>query len=242
MAIKGKSRPKPRRGVATGPRAAYVHVKRPLPQRRAFQLGVLATIVLLSLAAIAYGIVKVRNEQRADELERGMRAAITEFSSIVEPALAGVGQSVPPSGFELQAGLQQEIEAFRKGDGEPADVERTAERYADDADEAAKAIGDLDVATLSRHEGFGAAFVRDLFSARSKMHAGLQVHAEAARLLVEAARVEGDVRERLLDRAEALHEIGTATFLDGYHDYVNAQAEAGTLQTGLPFQAPGGGA
>lgn len=241
MAIKGKSRPKARRGVTTGPRTGYVHVKRPLPQRRSFQLGVLGAIVLVSLGAVAYGIVKVRNEQRADEFDRRLRATMTEYSRSVDPALAGVGQAVPPAGFELQAGLQQEIDAFASGDVAVADVETTAERYARDADDAAGTLGELDVAELTRDKGFGAAFVRDLFNATSKMRSGLQIHAEAARLLAEAAKVGGAVRERLLDRAAAVREVGTATFLDGYRDYVNAQAEAGTFQTSPSFQPPGGG-
>ena len=241
MAIKGKSRPKARRGVTAGPRTAYVHVKRPLPQRRSFQLGVLAAVVLLSLGAIAYGIVKVRNEQRAEDLDRRLEQAMSTYSATVDPALAGVGQTVPPTGFELQAGLQQEIDAFAAGDVEATDVERTAERYAEDAREAADALEAIDVSGITRGKGFGAAFVRDLFSATSEMLAGLHVHAESARLLAEAARVDGGVRERLLERATALGEIGTSTFLDGYRDYVNAQAEAGTFQGVAPFQPPGGG-
>jgi len=88
---------------------------------------------------------------------------------------------------------------------------------------------------------FGAGFVRDLFSATSEMRSGLLVHAEAARLLAEAALLDGPDRERLLDRATAVGEIGSETFLGGYRGYVNAQAEAGTFQGGLPFQPPGSG-
>jgi hypothetical protein len=241
MAIKGKSRPKARRGVTSGPRAAYVHVKRPLAQRRSFQLGVLGAIVVVSLGAITYGVLRVRSEQRADELDERMRATMDQYSSVVEPALAGVGQSVPPGGFELQAALQQAIDAFRAGDIEAADVRRSAERYAQDADETASTLADIDVAELTRGKGFGAGFVRDLFSATSEMRSGLLVHAEAARLLAEAALLDGPDRERLLDRATAVGEIGSETFLGGYRGYVNAQAEAGTFQGGLPFQPPGSG-
>lgn len=241
MAIKGKSRPKARHGVTSGPRTAYVHVKRPLPQRRWFQLTVLGTIVALSLGAIAYGVVKVRNEQRADALAAAYRRAMTEYSGAAEPALAGVGTSAPPASFDLQPQLQQQIDAFAGGDGDPADVERAAERYATDSEEAADALEGIDIAELVRGHGFDAGFVRDLFNATQDMRSGLQMNAEAARLLALAARLDGAARKGSLERATAVREIAASTFLSGYRDYVNAQAQAGTYQGVAPFQPPGAG-
>jgi hypothetical protein len=240
MAIKGKSKPKARRGVTAGPRPVYAPVKRPLLQRRSFQLGVFAAIAVVSLAAIAYGIARVRAEQRAEELDRRQRAAATRYSTPVEAALVPVGQAAPPSGFDLQTGLQQDIDAFAAGELSPTEATRAGAGYADAADEAADALAEIDVTSIAGGKGFDGGFVRDFFNANAKMESGLRMHAEAARLLREAASAEGRLRARLLERATAVREVGTTAFANGYRDYVNLRAEAGIFQTQFPFQ-PGGG-
>ncbi len=248
MAIKGKSKPRARRSVTPGPRPVYVPVKRPLVQRRGFQIGVLAVVVLVAAGAIVYGFVREREQNHQREQKRLMRVAASSFSVQAQGALSGLGQPIPPGGaFSLLPDLKTDIKDLRSGSLAPAQAAKAAKGFSQQARAGADALGKLDPAKIVGGKGIeDAAFVRDLINARVKMESGLRMQAQAADLLALAAEAGGGEVKALLDASENARSVGETVFSSGYTDWVNAQYTAGIFQPIMPSNGgvpvPGAGA
>jgi hypothetical protein len=242
MAIKGKSKPKARRAVTPGPRPVYVPVKRPLLQRRGFQIGVLAIVVVAAVAAIAYGFIRERDQNRERALAATMKSVSSEYNVKIQTAIAGVGQvQTPGTAFVLLPDLTSQIDALRSGSADAAAVAKAAEGLSGQATTAADQLAKIDPAAMVRGKGIeDPVFVRDLINARFKMENGLRMDAVAADLLAQAATASGQETTALLDQADEARTTAETVFGSGYQDWVNAQFAAGTYRpTNL---TPGAGA
>ena len=239
MAIKGKAKSRGgRRPVATGPKPAYVPVKRPLVRRRGFWVALAVVVVAASVAGIWYGVAKQRSRHREEALAGRLRIAATKYQGEVDPILAGVGQSIPPSGFSVLPTLPTALDDLRKANGKPSDVGAVT-TAAGQAKTAAGALDKIDVLTIVRDKGFDQAFVLYVIGSQARMVDGLKLYEQAANLIAQAATLGGDQQARLLDSASGVLDLAKTTFDDGYSDYVQAQAAAGTFQpTGI---VPGSG-
>jgi hypothetical protein len=237
MAIKGKSKPKAKRSVTPGPRPVYVPVKRPLVQRRGFQLGVLAAVLVVAAAAIAYGVVHERDANHAEEQTRIEKTIMNTYSPSVQTAISGVGNAQPGGeAFALLPDLKTTIQGLRSGKAKPGDVATTAKSLHDAATAAAGALGKVSASDIVRGKGVeDAAFVRDLINATFKMQNGLQMESVAASLLLQAATAPAAQRSALLDDADQARTTAESVFASGYSDWLNAQSTAGTFRpTPLP--------
>ncbi|MBI2237858.1 MAG: hypothetical protein HYU54_04945 [Actinobacteria bacterium] len=223
MAIKGKSKARAKRAVTRGPKPAYVPVKKPLLARRGLQIGLAVVVVLGSAAGIWYGVAKERSGKRAEELAARERDAVSEYQVGLDPALNGVGEVVPPTGFRLTPDLEATITSFENGDVSAREAGKTANQVAEAAKTASKAVEAIDVLGLVQDKGFGFNVVNHLLSSKSQIVYGLELHEQAALILAQATEVTGDQRDRLLARATGVAQIATKLFNEGYSSYVDAQ-------------------
>jgi hypothetical protein len=243
VAIKGKSKPKARRSVTRGPRPVYVPVRQPLVRRRGFQIAVVAIILLSAAGAVVYGYVHERNANHAAEQKAVLKSIASQYTTRVQTAIAGVGQSQGGVAFTLLPDLKTQIEALRSGSAPPADVAKAAGGLEEQATTAADGLSKIDPADLVRGKGVeNAAFVRDLLNANVKMQNALRMDAVAAGVLAQAAGAPAKEAAALLRRADEARTTAETLFESGYSDWTNAQYTAGIFQptppaAGLP---PGG--
>jgi hypothetical protein len=238
MAIKGKSKPKARRAVTPGPRPVYVPVKRPIPQRRGFQVGALVVVAVLALGAIGYGFVHERNANHAAAQQALLRRIASAYTTEAQTALSPVGQAQAVS-FTLLPELKAQIDALRSGSAKPADVAKQGASLRKQANGAAGDIASIDPAKMIEGKGVeNPVFVSNLIDASDKMESALRIDAVAAGILREAALAHGDQARRLLDRADETRKTAETLFASGYSDWVSAQITAKTFQ---PASVPGAG-
>lgn len=227
MAIKGKSKARAKKAVTRGPKPAYVPVKKPLLARRGLQIGLAVVIVLGSAAGIWYGVAKERSGKRAEELAEELAArerdAVSKYRVGLDPALNGVGEAVPPTGFRLTPDLEATITSFENGDVSAMEAGKTANQVADDAKTASKAVEGIDVLALVQDKGFGFKLPTLLLTSKSRIVDGLELYEQAALILVQATEASGDPRDRLLARATGVAQIAAELFNEGYSWYVEAQ-------------------
>jgi hypothetical protein len=230
MAIKGKSKPKARRSVTPGPRPVYQPVKPPLLQRRGFQIGVVAVLLVATASAVLYGIIRERNQNRAAEQEQLMKDVASAYTTQTQTALAGVGQAQAVS-FTLLPDLKTQTEALRSGSGDASDVAKAADGLADQASGAADELSRIDAASMIRGKGVeDAAFVRDLINANVKMENALRMEAVAAGVLRQAAVAPAGQTRALLQQADEARTTAETLFQSGYSDWNTAQYTAGIFQ------------
>ena len=237
MAIKGKSKPRARRSVTPGPRPVYVPVRRPLLQRRAFQIALLAVVLLAAAAAIAYGLIREHHQNRDKALARTMRTIGSEYSVKVQGAIGGLGQTQAGGAFTLLPQIATDLKGLGSGAVKADAAAKDAKTYGTQASDGADALHKIDPSSMVSGKGVeDAAFVRDLLNGRFKMEQGLRMAAQAATLLGQAAAAGTDAeRTMLLGDANKAFEVAQTVFADGYTDWVNAQVTAGT------YVAPGFG-
>jgi hypothetical protein len=230
MAIKGKSKPKARRSVTPGPRPVYVPVKRPLLQRRGFQIGVLVVVVALALGAIAYGVVHERNANHQAAQQALLKRIASTYTSEAQTAVSAVGQPQAVS-FTLLPDLKTQIDGLRSGDAKPEDVAKQAATLQQQADGAADELSGIDPAAMIQGKGVeDQTFVTDLIDANSKMESALRMDAVAAGILGQAAIAPRGQVKALLDQADKARTTAESVFESGYSNWVSAQVTAGTFQ------------
>jgi hypothetical protein len=230
MAIKGKSKPKARRSVTPGPRPVYVPVKRPLVQRRGFQIGVVAVLAVAVLGAIAYGFVHERNQNREAAQQALLKRIASAYSAEAQTAISAVGSAQAVS-FTLLPDLKTQIDGLRSGDAKPADVATSAKTMQQQASGAADDVAAIDPASMIRGKGVeNRVFVDDLIDASLKMENGLRMDAVAAGILQQAASASPAERKALLEQAESARTTAETVFQSGYANWVDAQVAAGTYQ------------
>lgn len=239
MAIKGRNRSHARRGVTPGPKPAYVPVKKPLLQRRSVQITALVVLVLVIAGILAIAFVREREQEREDQRQQALRTAAAQYQASVDRVLAGVGQPVPPTGFQAFPTLQSAIDAIAKGAAPPEAVAKAARDVAKVAGDSARAMDDVDVVGLVRDKGLDRDVILYMTNAKGKMTEGLRIYVQAAKLVEQAATATGEERAALLESAQGVLDAADAVFSDGYSDYVQVQSAAGVLTPTLP---PGAGA
>jgi hypothetical protein len=233
MAIKGKTKSRSKKTVAAGPKPAYVPVKTPLMRRRGLWIALVAVLAVASIAGITYGLAKERTRSREEELAKRLRTAMTRYQSEVDPILAGVGTPSPPSSFTAMPSLVGVLTDLQKGTGKPSTVTAAAQAASDAATQAksaATALGAIDVTGIIVNKGFDEKFALFMLDSQKQMVSGLKSFEQTANLISLATGLQRDEQAKLLTSASAILALATSTFNDGYSDYIEAQAEAGTFQ------------
>ncbi len=235
MAIKGKSKSRSRRAVTPGPRPAYVPVRKAWYARREVQVGVGILVLVAAVAGIWYGIAHSRTQARQREQDRLMRTAATTYKVQMDQALAGVGQALPPSGFQVLPILSTDLQGLRKGTVSAKAAGKDARTAATAAAAAARAVDAIDASGLVGGKGItDETFVLYVVNSKARIGDALKLLEDVAHLLGDATRVTGPQRTELLDRATSVLGVADSSFSDGYNDYVNAQGIAKIYQPTLP--------
>ena len=231
MAIKGKSKAKGgARSVTRGPKPAYVPVRTPLLQRRAFWLSVLVVVVVASVAGIWYGIAKQRSADEEEELAAAKAAAAGEYQQQVEPILSSVGEPLPPSGFQVFPQLTADLAGSLDGSVDAAQLDETAGAVTNAARRAAADLEEVDAVGIVAGKGFDEVFVLYVLNSQRRMSQALRLFEQAASLAQAAAAAEGDAATELTERASEVADLAAAGFADGYQDYTEARVRAGIYQ------------
>ena len=234
MAIKGKSKSRGAKTVASGPKPTYVPVKTPLLRRRGLWIGLGAVVSVAIVTAVAFGLVNERNQSRdRDRLER-MVAAVEDYKGQIEPILVPIGQAVPPSSFAAFPSLGTAIDALR---GET--VDKTAlDQAATEADaavsttrSAAGLFGEIKPTDIVADKGFGPDFILYVINSQDGFVRAMGLYRQAALLVKDALGTEeGPARDELVARAGAVYGLAGETFGRAYGDYVQAQSLAQVFQ------------
>jgi hypothetical protein len=237
MAIKGKSKPKGgAKPVTRGPRPAYVPVRKPLLQRRAFWYAVLGVIVLASALGIWYGLAKQRTNDREAALAKSLRDAATSYRQEVDPIVLSLGTPTPPSSITMFPEFEVAVGAVVDGTSTPSDLASIAKSTAEAAKTAATKLGQVKGIELVSGKGFDEPTVLYVINSKSRMVQGLKLYEQAALVAEDASAAAGDQAVELAKRAREIIGVAKGVFGDGYQDYVEIQFRAGIYQpvpTGL---------
>jgi len=240
MAIKGKSKGRSAKAVTRGPRPAYVPVKRPLLARRGFWVGIAVGLSALLVVGLVLGFAAQRNRDRQERLDAAMAKAVDGFQTQLDPILAAVGQSLPPSGYQAFADLSAAVDQLEKDSKDaPADlaaIATTAGNAITGARSATDALDAIDETALVRGKGFDETFVLYLINAKGNMLRSMRLYEQVGDLLESAAGAEGAQRAAFLGAARGVLNVASETFARGYADFVEAQTRAGTF---VPSTIPG---
>lgn len=235
MAIKGKSKPKSgAKSVTRGPRPAYVPVRKPIMQRRAFWFTVIGVVVLASALGIWYGLAKQRTADREEALARALRKAATEYQQQVDPIVTSIGTPAPPSGVTLFPEFQTAVSSLAGRQIEPEQIGEIAKSTAEAAQGAAEDLDAIQAVELVGGKGFQRLVVLYAINSESRMVQGLLLYQQAALLAQDASISTGNRAVELATRANEVLGIAKRVFSDGYQDYVEFQFQAGTYQPTLP--------
>ena len=235
MAIKGKSKPKGgSKAPARGPKPAYVAVRKPFLQRRTFWIPALVIVGLAVIAGLWYGIAKQRTADREEALAQDLADAASGYQQQLDPILATVGRTVPPSGFEILPGFGAALEGFIGGTTEADGLEAEASGAAELAAEAAKQLESVDGVGSVAGKGFDESTVLYVVNSQARLTQGLQLYEQAAGLALDAAAATGKEARALAERASTIADIGQGIVDDGYQDLIEFQIRAGTYQPQLP--------
>jgi hypothetical protein len=205
-------------------------VRRPLLQRKSFWYTVLGVAIVLLAVGIWYGISKQRAADREESLAAAKRRAAAQYQQQVEPILAGIGEPLQASAFDVLPELSAQLTAFSDGSASAKELGETASGVAEAAKGAAADLEAVDAVDIVKDKGLDEIFVLYILNSRARMTEGLQLFEQAALLAQDAAGAEGDASTALADRATAITEIASRVFADGYQDYAEAQILAGIYQ------------
>ena len=234
MAIKSKTRSRGRRAAARSRKPVYVPVRTPILRRRGFWIGVLVVVVVGSAAGIAYGLAKEASNRRADELQARLATTMGTYQSKVDPVLAGVGTANPPVSFSALPDLHSAISGLNDGSVAPSDAATKARDSAEQAETAAKALGQIDVPTVVGGKGFTVEFVNYAINAKTRFVEALDLYQRVATLAETASTMQGQAKNSVLDSASGILATADKVMNDGYTDYIQAQTVAGTYVATLP--------
>ncbi len=239
MAIKGKSKSRGAKTVASGPKPSYVPVRVPLLRRRGLWIALGSVAGVAIVAALAYGFAQERNDARERDRVARMAAAVGDYRGQIEPILVPLGSAVPPSSFAAFPSLGTALDALQ---GEAVD-EAVLEQAATEADSsvskaksAAGLFGEIVPTDIVADQGFGPDFILYVINSQDGFVRAMHLFRQAAILTTDAVETEeGAARDELVARASDVYDLAGETFGRAYGDYVQAQFLAGVLQA-----APGG--
>jgi len=229
MAIKGK-KPKARSGrvVTAGPRPAYVPPKVPLMQRTGAKF-----LVALVAETIFFALLVGFGEQSKADRER---AAIVEFTTLIDASLARAGEAVQLRAAEavVLPELLSLVGGLAAGDPPSPDATERAETWSDSLTKAADGVlsasADFEQLDLDQRRVLG--------EARDQIDHGLRIFAGLAEQLVVAASIEGQPREDLAAAIQDQILPASQTFEMGYRKLQDLRLEMG-LQPAIPPAPPG---
>jgi hypothetical protein len=233
MAIKGKSKSRGARGVARGPKPAYVPVKTPLVRRRGLWIALGTVFGGALVAALAIGLIQQRNADRERDEVRRMATAVNQYRGQIDPILATLGQTVSPAIFDAFPELSAALPALA---GEQVDeaavgqVAAAADDAASTARSAGKLIEEIPAVDFVRGQGFSREFVLYVINSQGHFLHAMSLYREAALLATMAVETPaGPERDALVDRANGVLAVAEEIFSRGYADYIEAQATAEVL-------------
>ncbi|MFN2545053.1 MAG: hypothetical protein ABR600_10875 [Actinomycetota bacterium] len=235
MAIKGKGRSK-RRGVAAAPKPAFVQPKRPLLSRRGFQIGVLAALVVITLASITAALIVKHNDNKKQALEDTERSIVQKFGAAVDNGLSPIGQPFETT-FTPFPSLSPDVGSLQSGDLSSTDAIDKAGQYAQQAADAGAAIGKISVATLIE----GHADLLTLSDSQTLLGDALELYGQVAQSFKLAAQAGGADQKRLIAHTQSLAAVASKIFSDGYQKLINERTRFDLLtptnQQGAPTPA-----
>lgn len=234
MAIKGKSKSRGTKTVTGGPKPAYVPVKTPLLRRRGLWIGLGTVAGVAIVAAIAFGLVKERNQSREQDGLEQMAAAVGDYRGQIEPILVPLGQPIPPSSFAAFPSLGAAIDALQ---GEAVD-QTALDQAATEADaavtsakSAAGLFGEITPTDIVADKGFPPDFILYVINSQDGFVGAMNLYRQAALLTADAVETEeGAARDELVARASDAYDLAGEAFGRAYGDYVQAQFVAGVFQ------------
>jgi hypothetical protein len=163
---------------------------------------------------------------RTEELRRRQAgAAWNDFVRSEVGTIGTVQEGRPP---EILPDVRAAIEAL--GGKRPPDAVADLEDAADEAERVSKTVSEFDLSGTIRDKGFNEAGVLRFVSARDELVTAIDLYREVALLGVVAARLEGDERKAVLDRAESVLTKADTAATRFYLHHTEAMAAAGIIQ------------
>jgi len=234
MAIKGKSKSRGAKTVASGPKPTYVPVKTPLLRRRGLWIGLGAVVGVAIVAAVAYGLVKERNKSREQGRVGRMAAAVGDYRGQIEPILVPLGQAVPPSSFAAFPSLGTAIDALQGETVDQAALDQAtteADASVSRAKSAAGLFGEITPTDIVADKGLPPDFILYVIDSQGGFVRAMNLYRQAALLTADAVETEeGAARDELVARASDVYDLAGETFGRAYGDYVQAQSLAGVFR------------
>lgn len=236
MAIKGKSKSRGAKTVASGPKPAYLPVKTPLVRRRGLWIAVGAVLGVAVIVGLVIGFVQQRNEQRdADQLARTTDAA-EEYTGQVEPVLTNLGQTLPPTGFDAFPSLataMQSLEAEEVDEDALEQAGTTGSGVAESAENAASVLGEIDTTELLSGRELPREFVDAVIASRDGFVRAMSLYRHVGELMATAAGAEESVRADLVPELRGFFDIAEDAFASAYAQYVEAQIAGEVFEPAL---------
>lgn len=243
MAIKGKSKSRGAKTVATGPKPAYVPVKTPILQRRGLWITVGSVLVTALVVALAIGFIQQRDDDRERERLARLTEAVNEYKGSVEPVLANIGQVLPPSSFDAFPELTTAVVGLEAEEIDDAALEQattTGEAVAESAENAATVLQEIDTTELLSGRNFSRDFVVTILNAQGNLVRAMTLYQHVAQLTVIAAEADEDVRGDLVGEVRGFLDVAEETFERAYADYVEAQISADVFEPVLGLSGAAG--
>jgi hypothetical protein len=223
MAIKGKGKARSRRPVTGGPKPVYVVPRRPLFARRGVQLVTLGVVLGAIGAALLYGFLRQRSDDRLDR----EAAAVQQFKSQVEQPLSSVSESLPPLGVRVFAELRTNLDQLEQGDVDPSQVIQRSVALEETATSAADAIAAVEAGRQVREGDLPLV----LLDSQDFIVQAVRTYKEAARTLRFAAEAEpGDERDELISITKGLLDSADVLFKRGYDKITSEMTRLGIFE------------
>ncbi len=233
MAIKGKGKTKSR-SAARAPRPAPVVRKLPLFVRPWVQF-VAGVLLGVGLAMVVVWVTNGVRRNDVDEArttgQKNARSVVQEWQTTVDGAISKIGSSGGATGsVTVFPALSASVATLAKGDPDKT-AQDTATMAIGLSDEAATALGGVDLPALVREKGLDLATTNYVLNSKARMLDGIELYGRVAMLVKTAATADDPaVADASISEAKALLPIATRVFNEGYSDYTESLAQVGLLQ------------
>jgi hypothetical protein len=222
MAIKGKGRAR-RRTVTSGPKPVYVPVRKPLLQRRSFQIGAAVVVGAGILATVVIGLLIQRANDRREDRRRTEREILTRFGGAVQRSLFGAVETFQTSVIPFPD-LTRDLNRMKTGDLDPKEAVVNANAIVKLAGDATTSISGIPTSRLIE----GHPDLLELSQAQTLLGNAFRLFGEVGDMMKLAARQEDrKVRDALIDQGQELYGQAATMFQQGYQGYVNVRFDYG---------------
>jgi hypothetical protein len=251
LAIKGKGRTRGRRVIAAPPRPP-VYIRKPPIWRRPV---VWIVVGVLALGGILTGVFLSLHHKHARDFKTRESAAIDQYTGRLTAKFPVDAELVPPDLIAFYPNFSQGAQNLGSGKLKPADAITYAKHVQTTASAAANQISGLSVTKLipadftvtgqANGQTTGSGQSADLIEAPGAtrlvlqdaqllMSQGLQLWAQAGKVLEQAARAAPTDRKALADEAVQLTQQGGNIFDAGYQKLLEIRSALG-LSSQIPF-------